>query len=178
MQPRFLLMLLPALIALLFSPFALAHTGAGHVAGFADGFMHPVTGLDHLLVAVAAGIWAARSGDHGVSDIMFFLALLLAGLLLGFVCLTFPLLQMQTLLVLLVAALITIGIAAPQYFAYLFFGGFAVYHGIVHILVMPAPAAVLAYGAGLFFSTGLLVLLGLIIRQVVVTRNPHSDTTL
>ena len=64
MQLRFLSAVLLSLITLLVSPFALAHSGAGHIAGLADGFMHPVTGLDHLLVAIAAGFWAGRSGDH------------------------------------------------------------------------------------------------------------------
>jgi len=64
MQPRKILALLLAPFILLVSPLVLAHSGGGHVAGLADGFMHPVTGLDHLLIAIAAGFWAGRSGDH------------------------------------------------------------------------------------------------------------------
>ena len=85
-----------ALIFMLLSPFALAHSGAGHIAGLADGFMHPVTGLDHLLIAIAAGFWAGRSGNHGVADAMYFISMLLGGMLLGAVCLAFPQLQLST----------------------------------------------------------------------------------
>jgi urease accessory protein len=178
MQLRSLSALLLAPIILLLPPLALAHSGAGHMAGLADGFMHPATGLDHLLIAVAAGFWAGRSGDHGVTDVAYFLFCLLGGMLLGACCLLFPLLQLSTILVmLLTVGFVAASIAAPQYFAYIFFGGFALYHGMVHMLEMPAPVAAMPYVLGLFLSTGLLMMLGLILRQVVVTRKPHSETT-
>ena len=56
MPLRSLSAVLLAFVTLLVSPFALAHSGAGHAALLADGFMHPVTGLDHLLIAIAAGV--------------------------------------------------------------------------------------------------------------------------
>jgi hypothetical protein len=42
---------------------------------------------------------------------------------------------------------------------------------------MPVPATAAGYMTGLFFSTGLLLILGLILRQVVAIRKPHSATT-
>lgn len=166
-----------ALVALLVSPFVLAHSGAGHTAGLADGFMHPATGIDHLLIAIAAGFWAARSGGHGVAGVVYFLSLLLGGMLLGVGCLLFPQLQLSAMLVIVLTIVFVAScIAAPQYFGYIFFGSFAVYHGIVHILEMPALATVMAYITGLFLSTGLLMILGLILRQVVITRKPHSNS--
>jgi len=178
MQMKSLSTTLLALITLLVSPFALAHAGAGPAAGLADGFMHPVTGLDHLLIAIAAGFWAGRSGDHGVPDVGYFLSLFLGGVLLGACCLLFPQLQLSTILVvLLTVVFIAASIAAPQYFAYIFFGGFAVYHGIAHMLEMPVTATAAGYIIGLLFSTGLLLMLGLMLRQVVVTRKPHLETT-
>ena len=177
MQLRSLRAVPLALIALLVSPLALAHSGAGLTAGLADGFMHPATGLDHLLIAIAAGFWAARSGDHGVSDVAYFVSLLLAGMLLGICCLMFPELQLPALLVMVLTMMfVALSIAAPQYFAYIFFGSFAVYHGLVHILEMPALTTVTGYMVGLLLSTGLLMMLGLILRQVLVTRKPHSHS--
>jgi len=178
MQLRSLSAVLLAPIILLISPFALAHSGAGHATGLADGFMHPVTGLDHLLIAIAAGFWAGRAGDHGVRDVVYFLSMLLTGVLLGACCLLLPQLQLSVILVvLLTAAFIAASIAAPQYFAYIFFGGFAVYHGIAHMLEMSVPATAAGYIIGLFFSTGLLLMLGLMLRQVIATLKPHSETT-
>ncbi|MCG6900564.1 MAG: HupE/UreJ family protein [Gammaproteobacteria bacterium] len=178
MQLKTLSAVLLAPIILLLSPLALAHSGAGHTAGLADGFMHPATGLDHLLIAIAAGFWAGRSGNHGVMDAGYFLLLFLGGVLLGTCCLLFPLLQLSTILVvLLTTGFVAASIAAPQYFGYIFFGGFALYHGMVHMLEMPAGVAAAAFILGLLLSTGLLLMLGLILRQVVVTRKPHSETT-
>jgi urease accessory protein len=177
MQLKTLSAVLFTLITLLISPFVLAHSGAGHTAGLADGFMHPATGLDHLLLAIAAGFWAGRSDNHGVTDALYFLALLLGGMLMGVACLAFPQLPLPTILVLaLTVVFIALSIAAPQYFSYIFFGVFAAYHGVVHMLEMPAPVAVTGYMAGLFFSTGLLLMFGLILRQVIITRKPHSHT--
>ena len=178
MQLKSFSAVLLALIALLVSPFVLAHSGSGQVAGFSDGFMHPVTGLDHLLIAIAAGFWAARSGDHGVPDVVYFLSMLLTGMLLAICCKQFPVLQLSTFFILgLTVMFITLSIAAPKYFAYIFFGGFAIYHGMVHMLEMPVPAAATGYMTGLFFATGLMLTLGLILRQVVITRKPHSHKT-
>ena len=178
MQLKSLSVMLLVPVIVMLSPFALAHTGGGHMAGLADGFMHPVTGLDHLLIAIAAGFWAGRRGDHGVTGVLYFLSLLVAGILLGSCCMLFPQLQLSTILVvLLTGVFVAASIAAPQYFAYIFFGGFAVYHGIVHMLAMPAPVAATSYVIGLLLSTWLLLMFGLILRQVVATLKPQAETT-
>lgn len=39
---------------------AWAHPGHDLQAGFATGFLHPMTGWDHMLVMLSLGIWAAR----------------------------------------------------------------------------------------------------------------------
>jgi hydrogenase/urease accessory protein HupE len=110
--------------------------------------------------------------------VVYFLALFLAGIVLGSCCVLFPQLQLSTILaVLLSLAFVAASVTAPQYFAYIFFGGFALYHGIVHMLEMTTPAAAMSYITGLFFSTWLLLLFGLILRQVVVTRKPQTETT-
>jgi urease accessory protein len=169
---------LMTLIALLVTPYAVAHGGVIISNGLADGFMHPAAGLDHLVIAIAAGFWAARSGDHGVQDMTYFLSLLLVGLLLGVFCLQFPQLELSTmLLVMLIAAFVAMSIAAPQYIGYVFFGGLAIYHGITHILEIPALITITGYIIGLLLSTGLLLMLGTMLRQVVVTHMPHGRTT-
>ena len=39
-----------------------AHTGTGLPGGFASGFRHPFSGLDHLLAMVSVGLWGAFLG--------------------------------------------------------------------------------------------------------------------
>jgi urease accessory protein len=177
MQLKSLSVFLLSIITLVASPVALAHTSGSHVNGLADGFMHVATGLDHLAIIIAAGYWAGRSGNHGISDLAFVLSMLLAGVLLGVCCQLFPGLQLSTILALIITAMfVAMMIAAPQYFAYLLFGGFALYHGVVHVLAMPATPVATGFVVGLFFSTALLLMGGLILRQVVVTRKPHPRT--
>ena len=163
-------------ISLLLAPVAQAHTGLHETAGLIEGFIHPLTGLDHMLAAIAAGYWAARAGNHGVRDNILFLALLLAGVVLGMVSVAYPALGVGTLLAfLLTVAVIAVAIAMPERFVLVLFGSFALYHGLSHVLEMPRHAMVAGYAIGLLISTGLLLALGTMLRHVVITRKPHAD---
>jgi urease accessory protein len=164
-------------ITLLFAPLAHAHTGTHAAVGLVEGFIHPLTGLDHLLVAIAAGYWAARAGNHGVRDMALFLGLLLAGMMVGLLSTAFPALGLATLLAFVLAvAVIAVAIAMPEKFVYVFFGGFALYHGLTHMLEMPHHVMVAGYIIGLLVSTGLLLALGNLLRHVIITRKPHAGS--
>jgi len=53
--------ILLAISLALFSTLAMAHPGHAEHGALA-GFLHPFTGIDHLLVMVAIGMWAAKLG--------------------------------------------------------------------------------------------------------------------
>ena len=53
-------MLLTILGIVAFPAIAFAHPGH-EMANFASGFIHPFTGIDHLLVMLAVGYWAGKS---------------------------------------------------------------------------------------------------------------------
>ena len=174
MQTRMIASTTLGLTALLLAPYAAAHSGVHMESGLADGFMHPASGIDHLLVAIAAGFWAARSGDHGVPDMLYFLALFAGGLMLGVASLVW--LQLETitpLLFALIVAAIAVAIALPQLFYHALFGGLAAYHGLVHMLEVPATAGISGFGIGLFLSTAVLLKLGLMLRTVISTFRSH-----
>lgn len=163
------------IFSLLLAPLARAHTGMHESVGLVEGFIHPLTGLDHMLVAIAAGYWAARAGSHGVRNNATFLVLLLAGMLLGMASRAYPGLGIATALAFLLAvAVIAVAIAMPKWFVHVFFGAFALYHGLSHMLEMPRHAMLAGYTTGLLISTGLLLSLGAMLRHVVVTRKPHT----
>ena len=44
---------------------AFAHQRGGEAIGFASGFEHPISGLDHILAMVAVGMWGAQLGAPG-----------------------------------------------------------------------------------------------------------------
>src|ERR1043166_670922 len=54
-----------ALLTLAAEP-ALAHVGAGSTASFAAGGAHPLTGVDHIAVMGAVGLWGALKGGRAV----------------------------------------------------------------------------------------------------------------
>jgi urease accessory protein len=163
------------IIGLLIAPLAQAHTGMHTTAGLADGFMHPATGLDHLLITTVAGFWMAKSGRHCLQCIVLFMLLLLAGILLGVAGLVFTQLEIMTILAFVLPALvIAVAIAKQELFGYVLFGSFAFYHGAAHMLAMTSVASVTGYAAGLLFSTGLLLGLGVILRQVINAHRHHS----
>src|SRR5262245_14367399 len=56
---------LPAVLTLVPTA-ALAHTGAGYVHGFADGFAHPLGGVDHILAMVTVGVLAWQLGGRAI----------------------------------------------------------------------------------------------------------------
>jgi urease accessory protein len=73
-----LLFILPSL--------ASAHilTGSPHSHGMADGFIHPFTGLDHLLAMFAVGLWAAQHRGRAVWMIpLAFVSVMVLGGILG-----------------------------------------------------------------------------------------------
>jgi urease accessory protein len=110
----------------LFSSIASAHTGLSDAGGFAHGFMHPLSGLDHLLAMVMVGnVLAINNLMLPATETMIALsvvglgALLATGLLIHFAAL---------------AALT---------------GFFALFHGLAHGAEIPADATGLGMLAGL-----------------------------
>jgi hypothetical protein len=41
-----------------------AHNRGGEAIGFASGFFHPISGLDHVLAMIAVGLWGAQLGTR------------------------------------------------------------------------------------------------------------------
>ena len=75
---------------------ALAHTGAdaGLHHGLVAGFMHPLTGVDHLAAMVAVGLWSALAARRAWPDLLWaplaFAGMLLVGALMGLAGLQLP----------------------------------------------------------------------------------------
>jgi urease accessory protein len=74
--------LLAALFLLAGTTSAFAHPG--HASGASAAFLHPFTGLDHLLVILAVGVLAARLGGRALWALpLSFLSMMTFGSLLG-----------------------------------------------------------------------------------------------
>ncbi|MGA7984377.1 MAG: HupE/UreJ family protein, partial [Burkholderiales bacterium] len=122
------------LITLLIGGFAtpvFAHPFHGAAVGAAAGFLHPFTGLDHLLAMVAVGLWAAQLGGRARWILPgAFLAAMLAGGLLGFAALVPPFAeQMVAASGLVLGLLIVTRTYLPPSLGAALVGAFALYHG-------------------------------------------------
>lgn len=152
--------LAPALLALA-PTLALAHAGhAHHEHGFAAGFSHPFTGLDHLAAMLAVGLWSALSqrGRAMLLAPLSFASLLLAGALLGAAGLNLPGVEPMV-----AASVLVLGLVAAARWrlgggaSAALVGGFALFHGLAHGGELQGGAAL----AGMVAATALLHALGL-----------------
>lgn len=158
------------MVAMLLATPTLAHTEAGAATGLASGFLHPLTGLDHLVAMVAVGLWGAQLGAPGTWVLpVCFPAVMAVGGVMGVVGVP---LSHTELFVALSALVLGFAVAAalrvPFWAAAAVVSVFAVFHGYAHGTELPGAALPLAYGVGFVTATGLLhgagVLVGALIR--------------
>lgn len=163
---------LKALFALLLtavaSGSALAHTGVDthqHL-GFMAGFLHPFTGLDHMVVMLAVGLWTALIAKQFGHEMLWgplgFANMLLAGAALGLQGVQIPAVEPMIAASLLAIGLLVLsklplrGLAAA-----LLVGVFAVFHGVAHGFELAANANAFPALAGMVSATLLLHSMGL-----------------
>lgn len=71
-------------VTTLFSASTFAHVGTHMHASFSDGFLHPLTGLDHLTALILIGVFAAhRQFRSAVAIVAFVSVALMAGFIIG-----------------------------------------------------------------------------------------------
>lgn len=152
-----------ATIAALSPTAAMAHTGVGAAGGFAHGFWHPITGLDHVLAMVLVGVLAWQLGGRALWLVPATFVLVMAvGGVLGITGLALPLVELGIALsVVVLGAAVAFGLRAPVAVAMSIAGVFAIFHGYAHGAEMPAAASGLAYGIGFMIATAALHLCGL-----------------
>jgi len=150
--------LLVFVVALLAPAWAHAHVGVGQTSSLADGLLHPITGLDHVAVMLAVGLWAAMRGGRALwavpASFVFVMAL---GGLLGMWGISIPFVESGIITsVLVLGVLVAAAVRLPLLASSLLVALFALFHGHAHGAEMPETAFGLAYGLGVLAGTGLL----------------------
>jgi urease accessory protein len=142
---------------------AMAHTGTGLAGGFAPGFMHPFTGLDHLLAMICVGLWGAFLGPPLIQVLpVIFPVMMVGGAALGMLGIPMPPVEIGVALsVLVLGACIALAVEAPVWAASLIVAAFAVFHGYAHGKELPSAADPIGYSAGFTLATGLLHVVGI-----------------
>ena len=155
--------LLPLMLLLPLNTFAHAEAGLGE--GFSSGFLHPITGLDHMVAMLAVGLWGSILGGQAlwILPVTFPIVMAIGGAM-GIA--GFPLPEVETAIALsgvVLGAMVAIRAQPPHWLAYGLVGLFAVFHGHAHGTELPAASGPLAYGLGFILATGLMHIAGILI---------------
>jgi urease accessory protein len=142
---------------------AFAHTGAGSTSGFMHGFLHPLSGIDHMLAMVPVGVFAGHLGGRALWLVpCAFVSMMIVGDILGMTGAPVPLVEVGIgLSVVLLALAVAVQVHRPTLAAMAVVGFFAVVHGHAHGSEMPDTASGLFYGMGFTLATALLHLVGI-----------------
>ena len=166
------LALLTFAVALLLPGAASAHMGTGLPGGFRSGFVHPLSGADHMLAMVSVGIWGAFLGRPLVFALpMIFPAMMAVGGAAGMAGIGLPPVELGIALsVLVLGLMIALAVRAPVWIACLIVAVFALFHGYAHGAELPSAADPVGYSVGFVLATGLLHVAGIGIGLAKVNR--------
>ena len=156
---------LVALCAALLPAAALAHPGQGGSHDLIGGFMHPLSGIDHLLAMLAVGIFAAQLGGKAIWQVPFaFVVAMMGGGALGYFGVPLPMVEQGIGLSVIVLGLaVMVGVRLPTWLAMGLVGLFAGFHGHAHGSEGALAHAFLPYAAGFVAATSLLHFAGVVL---------------
>lgn len=142
---------------------ALAHPLKGEAAGFVTGFVHPISGLDHVLAMLAVGLWGAELGAPAIWMLPVAFPMVMAiGGMLGLMGMRIPGTEYG-----IAASAILLGVAVvlearpPIALAAALIGVFAICHGYAHGTELPPDESAVLYSVGFVIATGSLHAVGI-----------------
>jgi urease accessory protein len=164
-------------VLLVFAPVvALAHTGHDDASGLAHGFVHPMSGIDHVLAMVAVGLLAAQYGGRALwlVPLSFVVAMAIAGVV-GMAGIFVPVAEVGIGVSVVVLGLaIAFQLRPPTLVAMAVVGFFALFHGYAHGTELPDGITGLSFALGVLLATALLhgagVGLGLLMQRQASSR--------
>jgi urease accessory protein len=143
---------------------ARAHGGGGDVtSGLVGGFLHPLSGADHVAAMVAVGLWGALLGAPALWLLpVAFPLVMAAGGVLGIAGVPLPRIEIGIALSAIVLGLMVMfAVRAPLGVAVGVVAIFAIFHGYAHGAELPPGADAIAFSTGFVIATGLLHLAGI-----------------
>ena len=137
---------------------ASAHIVKGEAIGFVSGFLHPISGWDHIIAMVAVGIWGAQLGRPAIWVLPVTFPLIMAmGGFLGLIGLKVPDSEIAIALSgLCLGAAVAFAWRPPLAGAAVLVGLFGLFHGYAHGAELPPGQNALLYSLGFVLATGML----------------------
>ena len=155
-------------VALIAPSAAEAHAESGQALGFVTGFLHPLSGLDHIAAMVAVGLWGAQLGVPAlwVLPVTFPLVMAFGGFL-ALIGMPLPGAEIGIAASDLVLGLMVMTAARPPlWVAAVLVGIFAIFHGHAHGSELGPDADAVLFSVGFVVATGLLHLCGISIGML------------
>lgn len=160
-----------------------AHPACAHdkhldvAASFREGFLHPITGVDHLMAMVAVGLISGVVGGRALATVpAVFVVCLVAGGVLGFYDLALVGVEWWILMSLLVLGVVLACDVTPRrviMFPAVAAFGFA--HGNAHGLELPMASSALGYAGGFALASAMCHASGILVA-VAASRTPWGRT--
>jgi len=152
-----------AVLATLWVQAALAHVGQSEAHGFLTGFLHPISGLDHVLAMVAVGLWGVQLGAPAIWMLPVAFPLVMAmGGMLGLMGVPVPGIEYGIAAsAILLGAAVTFEVRPSLVVTVLLVGVFAIFHGHAHGTELPPGQSALLYSMGFVIATGCLHAVGI-----------------
>ena len=156
------------IVGLLLAPGGQAHVEAGGAGSVVAGFLHPVTGIDHVVAMVAVGLWGAVLGPPAIWLLPVAFPMVMAfGGLLGLLAVPLPGVETGIALsALVLGVLVMFQTRLPLVWTFLLVGLFALFHGFAHGIELPEGADALLFSLSFVVATGLLHLVGIGLGEV------------
>ncbi len=136
---------------------AFAHLDPADHGSFMSGVSHPLFGLDHILVMIAVGLWAAMLGGRAILIVpAAFVGTMAVGYFLSLIGLRLPAVEPIILAsVVSLGLLVAAAVRLPVAIGAILVGGFALFHGFAHGGELGVAAA-LPFGIGFAIATAFL----------------------
>ena len=137
---------------------ALAHPVKGQAVGFLTGFLHPISGLDHVVAMIAVGLWGAQLGAPAIWLLPVAFPIVMAfGGMLGLMGVPLPGTEIGIAAsAIMLGALVMLEIRPPLAAAAVVVSFFAIFHGHAHGSELPAGQDALLFSIGFVIATGCL----------------------
>ncbi len=142
----------------------------GLAAAFMQGFVHPLTGLDHLLVMLSVGVWSAQTARRVWLAPLAFALMLLVGASAGMAGVSMSAAEWLVAVSVVALGLLVAGrVQLPASMGVGFVGGFAFFHGITHGIEFGTlhGAAQYAILAGMLLCTMFLHMAGILVGRLL-----------
>ncbi|MBP0614061.1 HupE/UreJ family protein [Jiella mangrovi] len=148
---------------------AFAHLNPAEHGSVLAGLSHPLTGIDHIVVMLLVGLWAATfKGATRFAIPAAFVGMMLVGFALAMAGVSLPFVE-PTIMASLVAVglLVALSVRVPAFGAAAIVGVFAVFHGHAHGSELGGAAA-FDYACGFALATAALHGVGLWLGSAAV----------